>query len=460
NKHPQLLRPGLDDRLYSLSLDGPADEAPATDFPAGRNSAVLDLHSIMKAAAALSGEIQLDGLLKKLIVIAVENAGAGQGYLILKKENGFFIEAAGAVDGEPVVTLESLPVKGSPHVSEGIVQFVYVTQENLVIDDAAAHPNFAADPVITAKGSRSLLCTPIIHQGEVIGLLYFENNLIANAFTHNRIELLQLLSGQMAVSIRNALNEQKKTNAFREREALLRKVNQQQGVVARAILQTQENERRRIAEELHDGLGYMLSTLKLNLTSLDEGAPDRPEVQGRFLGNSLRLLEDAFRELKAISNNLMPDLLFQSGLLVAVEDLCRKVNDTGKLGVAFRHFNVPRKLRKDFEIEVFRIVQEILNNTIKHAGARQLELQFLAEPDADTLVITTEDDGRGFDYEKKIKSRNKGLGLVNITNRVNFLQGHLHVESREGAGTTYIINLPLTAKPVTTPEYDKTIDCR
>ncbi|MBD0256087.1 MAG: AAA family ATPase [Cytophagales bacterium] len=460
NKHPQLLRQLPDDPFGGLSLAVPADEAPAADFPAGRNSAVLDLHSIMKAAAALSGEIQFDGLLKKLIVIAVENAGAGQGYLILRKENEFFIEAAGAVDGEAVVSIESLPVKGSPHVSEGIVQFVYVTQENLVIDNAAAHPNFAADPVITAKGSKSLLCTPIIHQGEVIGLLYFENNLIANAFTHDRIELLQLLSGQMAVSIRNALDEQKKTNDFRERETLLRKINQQQGVVARAILQTQENERRRIAEELHDGLGYMLSTLKLNLTSLDEGGPGRSEVQGRFLGNSLRLLEDAFRELKAISNNLMPDLLFQSGLLVAVEDLCRKVNDTGKLTVAFRHFNVPRKLRKDFEIEVFRIVQEILNNTIKHAGVGQLEIQFLAEPDADTLVITTEDDGRGFDYEKKIKSKNKGQGLVNITNRVNFLRGHLHVESREGVGTTYIINLPLAAKPVNAPEYDKTIDCR
>jgi len=457
NKHPQLLRQLLDDPLGPLSLAGPADEAAVSDFPAGRNSAVLDLHSIMKAAAALSGEIQLDRLLEKLIVIAVENAGAGQGYLILKKENGFFIEAAGAVDGGAGVSISSLPVKDSPHVSEGIVQFVYVTQENLVIDNAAGHPHFATDPVITAKGSKSILCTPIIHQGEVIGLLYFENNLIVNAFTHDRIELLQLLSGQMAVSLRNALNEQKKTNAFREREALLKKINQQQGVVARAILQTQENERRRIAEELHDGLGYMLSTLKLNLTSLGEGEAVRPEAEGRFLGNSLRLLEDAFRELKAISNNLMPNLLFQSGLLVAVEDLCRKVNDTGRLTVAFRHFNVARKLRKDFEIEVFRIVQEILNNTIKHAGARQLEIQFLAEPD--NLVITTEDDGRGFDYEKKIKSKSKGHGLVNITNRVNFLRGHLHVESREGVGTTYIINLPLSAKPVNSPEHDKVIDC-
>ena len=74
-------------------------------------------------------------------------------------------------------------------------------------------------------------------------------------------------------------------------------------------------------------------------------------------------------------------------------------------------------------------------------------------------MITTEDDGRGFDYEKKIKSKSKGHGLVNITNRVNFLRGHLHVESREGVGTTYIINLPLSAKPVNSPEHDKVIDC-
>jgi signal transduction histidine kinase len=229
--------------------------------------------------------------------------------------------------------------------------------------------------------------------------------------------------------------------------------------VARAILQTQENERRRIAEELHDGLGYMLSTLKLNLTSLDAGEPDRSGVQGRFLGNSLRLLEDAFRELKAISNNLMPDLLFQPGLLVAVEDLCRKVNDTGKLAVAFRHFNVTRKLRKDFETEVFRIVQEILNNTIKHAGARQLEIQFLAEPETDSLVITTEDDGRGFDYEKKIKSKNKGLGSSTSPTGSTSCGATCTWSPGKAWALPTIINLPLTAKPVNSPEYDKTIDC-
>lgn len=238
---------------------------------------------------------------------------------------------------------------------------------------------------------------------------------------------------------------------------MLKKINLQQNVLSKAILKTQENERRRIAEELHDGLGYMLSTLKLNLTSLKEQLSG-PEEQVQFLHNSFLLLEDSFKELKSISNNLMPDLLFQFGLLVAVEDLCKKVNDAGKLHITFRHYNFKRKLKKDFELEVFRIVQELINNTIKHAQARNLEIQFLIQQDS--LVIMAEDDGKGFDFQKKIKSRSKGKGLTNITNRINFMRGTLRVESSEDFGTSFIIHLPLTFKLVNLLTDDQITDSR
>ncbi len=422
-----------------------AQQQIAGDFSVERSLQGLDLHSIMKAATAISGEIQLDKLLKKLVKIAVENAGAQQGYLILIKDATFFIEAVCSIESEEEVMLPSLPVKNNRLVSEAIINYVYVTLENVVLDNASQHAVFSSDPVLAENKSRSVLCIPIVHQGLVIGLLYFENKLITHAFTHDRIELLKLLSGQIAVSIQNALNEQKKTNAFIEREKLLKKINLQQNVLSKAILKTQENERRRIAEELHDGLGYMLSTLKLNLTSLKEQLSGSDE-QVQFLHNSFLLLEDSFRELKSISNNLMPDLLFQFGLLVAVEDLCKKVNDAGKLRITFRHYNFKRKLKKDFELEVFRIVQELINNTIKHAQARNLEIQFLIQQDR--LVVMAEDDGKGFDFQKKIKSRSKGKGLTNITNRINFMRGTMRVESSEDFGTSFIIHLPLTFKLV------------
>jgi signal transduction histidine kinase len=426
-----------------------------TKFSNETSTVLFDLNSIMKAATAISSEIQLDKLLEKLIKIAVENAGAQKGYFILCKENAFFIEAESSVDEEEVI-IASVPLRNNVSVSESIIQYAYLTKENVVLSNAIADPKFAADPVIVEKSSKSILCTPIINQMQVVGLLYFENNLTTSAFTQDRIELLRLLSGQMAVSIENALNEEKKVAAYQEREQLLKKINHQQEIIARSILKTQENERRRIAEDLHDGLGYTLSTLKLNLTSLQEIVKDNDD--GKFLHNSFLLLEESFRELKSISNNLMPDILFRFGLIVAIDDLCKKINNTGQLFINFRYFNIKKKFRKDFEIEVYRVLQELINNTIKHAEARHLEIQFVNQ--GNLLVITVEDDGKGFDYQKKLKSKNKGKGLINIINRINFLQGELHVESGLNKGTTFILHLPLHIKSANPLDHDKVTSSR
>src|SRR5207302_1267040 len=111
--------------------------------------------SILRATTAISGEIQLDKLIRKLVRIAVENTGAQHGYLILKKQNGFFIEAEGSIDKEEEdVIVQSIPVIGNTSVPEAIIQFVYVTQENLVLDNAIEHPNFLSDAVITKNRSR------------------------------------------------------------------------------------------------------------------------------------------------------------------------------------------------------------------------------------------------------------------------------------------------------------------
>ncbi|MBC7919743.1 MAG: AAA family ATPase [Ferruginibacter sp.] len=424
-------------------------ETPAPGFPPESSSAVLDLTSLMKAATAISSETELNRLLEKLIEIAIENAGAQQGFLLLEKGGELFIEAESSVAANhPVTVLRSVPVKGNPLVSEAILQYVRLTKESLLLNDVKRDPRFSADPFLRQKNVRSVLCLPILHHGNVLGLFYLENNLTTDAFTEDRMELLKLLSGHMAVSIENALNEGKRTATFVEREMLLRQINQQQHVTSKAILRTQEHERKRIAEELHDGLGYMLSTLKLNLTAMQE--TEDKAAHGVFVRNSQLVLEESFRELRSIANNLMPDILFQYGLVPAVEDLCRKINDTGKLRVGFKHFHVAKRFKKDFEIEVFRVLQEVINNVIKHAEAKNLEIQLLNQ--GAILVITAEDDGKGFNYARKIKSRNKGKGLVHIRSRVDFLRGDFQVESSINRGTTVILKLPLTgesAKPLT-----------
>ena len=162
----------------------------------------LDLTTFMKASQAISGEIMLDKLLGKLIEIIMENTGAQIGYLILENEGDFFIEASGQVDVETISLLESLPIAN--HLPESITNYVIRTQKTIVLNNASRYGNFIKDPYIKAHQTQSILCAPLLYQGKLIGLIYLENNLTTDIFTSDRLEVLQLLSGQVAISIQNA----------------------------------------------------------------------------------------------------------------------------------------------------------------------------------------------------------------------------------------------------------------
>ncbi|NEQ10595.1 MAG: GAF domain-containing protein, partial [Moorea sp. SIO4E2] len=173
-------------------------------------SGVLDINSILKASQTISGEIIPDKLLEKLMKILIENAGAQQGFLILDKDGNWVIEAEGTVDYDQVTTLQSLPVDSvdaasqTPVLSVSIINYVARTQENLVLSDAANQGQFTRDPYIVATQPKSIICTPLLNQGKLSGILYLENNLTTEAFTSDRIEVLRMLSAQAAISIENA----------------------------------------------------------------------------------------------------------------------------------------------------------------------------------------------------------------------------------------------------------------
>ncbi|NEP97900.1 AAA family ATPase [Moorena sp. SIO3F7] len=173
-------------------------------------SGVLDINSILKASQTISGEIIPDKLLEKLMKILIENAGAQKGFLILDKEGDWVIEAEGTVDSDQLTTLQSLPVDSAdaasktPVLSVSIVNYVARTQENLVLSDAANQGQFTRDPYIVATQPKSIICTPLLNQGKISGILYLENNLTTDAFTSDRIEVLRMLSAQAAISIENA----------------------------------------------------------------------------------------------------------------------------------------------------------------------------------------------------------------------------------------------------------------
>lgn len=428
----------LNEKYFNIRLQYQEAKKEEPEHEIGQVS-TFDSNSFIKAAIAISSNLEMDKLLEKLIQIAFEYANADKGFLVLKSNKEFLIEAEGNINKDEIKVLQSLPVDQSDLIPPSILHFVTLTKENLVIHDALKDSRFSHDLVIQKNQCKSILCIPIIHYEDFMGMLYLENTLITGAFTEERINILKLLSGQMAVSFENAFKEKRKSEASRLRESRLKKQHKRQELIARKVLRTQEEERKRIAEELHDGLGYMLSTLKLNLSAIHEKAELKNER--KYLESSLNLLEDSFAELRSISNNLMPNMLHQHGLIIALESLCQKISATGRIEIVFRHFKVEGKFSEVFGLQVFRIIQEIVNNVLKHARAKTLELQIIRQEKV--LVITAEDDGIGFDYEKKSDGRPSGRGLVNIVNRVKYLKGNVNYDS-SSAGTNVLIKLPIS----------------
>jgi GAF domain-containing protein len=203
--HAQYARWGAASAMARLERDHP--DLVLLPAPTGARTALkedLDVRSVLKASQALAGELVLPRLLEALMRIMLESAGARRGFLILKDEGRLTIEATGDVAGGRIERVASTPLDSRSDLATSVVQYVARTEESVVMDDAPGHPSFGSDPYIKAVQPRSLLATPIFHQGRVLGIVYLENALASAVFTHDRVELLGLLSSQVAVSLANA----------------------------------------------------------------------------------------------------------------------------------------------------------------------------------------------------------------------------------------------------------------
>jgi signal transduction histidine kinase len=204
---------------------------------------------------------------------------------------------------------------------------------------------------------------------------------------------------------------------------------------AKLLVEGQDEERKRIATELHDGLGVLLSATKMQFSTIKDRSPENQELINR----AAKMLEEASGDVRRISHNMMPGLLTRLGFYEAIEDLFEHVDDTGRLRAICEIIGDRSRLPENSEIMLYRIVQEMVNNTLKHAKASAIRLRIDVLPGMLDLIYT--DDGIGFDYEKKIESGSPGL--KNIQSRVNFLNGKLQFSSSPGEGVKYSILVPL-----------------
>ncbi len=189
------------------------------------STSVLDLESVTKASQTLAGEIVLSKLLEKMMHIVIENAGAERGFLILPQNEQWVIEAEGAIDKEDVTVLHSLPVEN--HLPEAIVSYVARTHENVVLADARLEEFYTDNLYIRTHQTQSVLCFAIVYQQQLRAILYLENNLTTGAFTETRLNVLKMLSSQIAISLENAQYATQLEDKVRRRTIQLAQANEE-----------------------------------------------------------------------------------------------------------------------------------------------------------------------------------------------------------------------------------------
>jgi len=219
----------------------------------------------------------------------------------------------------------------------------------------------------------------------------------------------------------------------RQKQKLLRQ--EQELIQLKAVMEGEEIERGRIARELHDGIMVSFSSVKMNLSAIMKRFPET--AQTAALDEVVRQLDDATRELRKSAHNLMPDMLLREGLVAAVQYFCNSLSRHDGPEITFQRYGPPPSMPAEYELMLYRIIQELLQNALKYAEAGRIIVQL--DHTGGLFTITVEDNGKGFD-KAHLRSSN-GSGLSSIRSRIGAAGGVMEIQTAENAGTTVYIEI-------------------
>lgn len=425
----------------------------------------LDTRSVFQAAQAISSEIVLDKLLARLLKIVIENGGAQRGLLILENDGHLVIEAEGTVDTDEVVVLQSVPVESRADLPVTIIRYVHRTKERVVLSNATEEDVFASDPYITAHKPKSILCTPLLKQGQLTGLLYLENSLTAGAFTHEREEVLNLLAAEATISIENASLYRNlataKANLEDYSKTLELKVEQRTQELQEA------NSRKsqflaRMSHELRTPMTAILGFTHLVLKKSGDLLPQRQQenlTKVQSSATQLLTLINQLLDLSKIEAGKMEVYPARFDLQQFILSCCDEFSPLLKPNVLLTH-DIAKSVRTAHTDKdgLRHVVNNLLSNAIKFTESGEIKITVRKNPHHDDLFeIAVSDAGLGipanaletiFEEFQQVenaaaKHRGTGLGLPIARRWAELLGGSLRVESELGKGSVFTATLPL-----------------
>jgi predicted ATPase/signal transduction histidine kinase/tRNA A-37 threonylcarbamoyl transferase component Bud32 len=442
----------------------------------------LDLNSILKASHVLGREIKLDTLLTKLMTIVIENAGAQKGYLLLSQQGEWQIEASGTIDSDAVKVRESLSIKNfiQPILSNSIIDYVARTKARVVLHDAVNEGNFTRDSYIHQQQPKSILCFPLLNQGKLIGIVYLENNLTTGAFTAERMEVLNLLSSQAAISIENATLYNTLEQKVAERTQELSQTLEDLKATQKQLVESEKMASlgslvAGVAHEINTPVGTSItvaSTLcdetHFLITSIEQGQLKRSvlnnylEIAKESTDLILRNLNRAGQLVQSFKQVAVDQTSLEQRTFVVKQYLEEIVSSlTPKLKQASHTLTVTGDETvtiNSYPGALAQIVTNLVMNSLNHAYQlhESGQLRIEVKQQDNRIVIQYSDDGCGIPQENLNKifepffttarhQGGSGLGLHIVYNLVTQkLQGTINVNSTVEKGTLFTVTLPLT----------------
>jgi signal transduction histidine kinase len=446
----------------------------------------LDLNSIMKASQTLSGEIVLSRLLEKMMHIVIENAGAEKGFLLLPKQDSWFIEAQKLMDSSDTTVLQSLPFEDSEQVSANIIHYVAHTQKNVVLHDATQEGSFTREPYVVKQRPKSVLCAPLLNQRQLIGILYLENNLTTGAFTANRLETLNLLSSQIAISIENSLLynnlEQKVAERTQELSAALDHLKTTQSKLVEAEkMASLGNLVAGVAHEINTpvGLGVtgasQLEMITKELTDLFENKRMKRSDLQKYLASANNISDLILRNLNRAAQlvqsfkQVAVDQVSEQQRRFALKEYLHEVVLSLKPQLKNTHHQVVIDCDEDIVLFSYpglfsQIVSNFIMNSLIHGfknrseGQMNINARLADGEEGKSLIMCYSDNGAGMSEDvvqnifEPFFTTNRhgggtGLGLHIVFNLVTHkLNGTIRCESSFGQGTTFFLEIPVNGE--------------